>query len=92
MFDTTLFLKGQARPIRKGISRAIYYRFVSERCEYCDFKSEMIRYRLVVGICNTALFEKLQMDLALTFEKPYRLIIRERVAVHKQQDTLKDSN
>ena len=34
------------------------YQF-AERCEYGDFKSEMTRDRLVVGIHDTALSEKL---------------------------------
>ena len=44
------------------------YQF-AERCEYGDFKSEMIRDRLVVGIRDTALSEKLQMNPGLTLEK-----------------------
>ena len=62
---------------------------LAERCEYRDFKSEMIRDKLVVGIRNTALSEKLQMDAALTLEKAKRLI-RQHEAVHEQQETLKD--
>ena len=49
----------------------------------------MIRDKLVVGIRNTALSEKLQMDAALTLEKAKRLI-RQHEAVHEQQETLKD--
>ena len=64
------------------------YQF-AERCEYGNFKSEMIRDRLVIGIRDTALSEKLQMDPGLTLEKAHRLI-RLREAVHEQQDTLKD--
>lgn len=64
------------------------YQF-AERCEYGNFKSEMIKDRLVVGIRDTALSEKLQMDPGLTLEKGQRLI-RQWEAVHEQQDTLKD--
>ena len=39
---------------------------LAERCEYGELKSELIRDRLVVGIRDTALSEKLQMDAALT--------------------------
>ena len=49
---------------------------LAERCEYRDFK-------LVVGIRNTSLSEKLQMDAALTLEKAKRLI-RQHEAVHEQ--------
>ena len=61
---------------------------MAERCEYGNFTSEMIRDRLVVGISDSALSEKLQMDSALTLDKAKRLI-RQQEAVHKQQDVLK---
>ena len=50
----------------------------------------MIRDWLVVGISDSALSEKLQMDSALTLDKAKRLI-RQQEAVRKQQDVLKDT-
>ena len=44
-----------------------------------------------MGIRNTALSEKLQIDSALTLEKAKR-IIRQQEAVHEQQDSLKDAS
>ena len=41
---------------------------LAENCEYGDLKEEMIRDRLVVGIRDTALSEKMQMDPKLTLE------------------------
>ena len=48
-------------------------------------------YRLVVGLRNTALSEKLQMDLTLTLDKAKKLI-RQQEAVHEQQGILRDGN
>ena len=61
---------------------------MAERCEYENFTSEMIQDRLVFGISDSALSEKLQIDSALTLDKAKRLI-RQQEAVCKQQDVLK---
>ena len=50
-------------------------------------KSEMIHDRLVVGIRDSALSERLQLDAALDLEKA----IRQREAVQEQQQTLQGS-
>ena len=42
---------------------------LSEHCQYGNLRNEMIRDRIVVGIRNTQLAEKLQMDTELTLEK-----------------------
>ena len=39
-----------------------------ETCEYGTFKEEMLRDRLVVGIRDAAMSQKLQMDAELTLE------------------------
>ena len=49
-----------------------------------DLKSEMIRDRLVVGILDTAMSEKLQLDSALDLEKAMKQI-RQREAVKEHQ-------
>lgn len=41
---------------------------LAERCQYGALKDELIRDRLVVGLLDTALSEKLQLDSALTLE------------------------
>ena len=46
-----------------------------ENCEYGTLKDKMIRDRLVVGICDSALLEKLRMDTA-------KKMIHQREAVH----------
>ena len=55
-----------------------------ENCEYGDLTSQMIRDRLVVGICDTALSECLQMDATLTLDKAMQMV-RQREAVQQQQ-------
>ena len=67
---------------------------LAENCDYGDLKNEMIRDWLIVGIRDTVLSEKMQMDAKLTLETA-KMSIRQREAVHKQQRTLKgtsDSN
>ena len=61
---------------------------LAENCEYGTLQSEMIRDRLVVGIRDTALSERLQTDAELTLEKAKKTI-RQREAVHEQQCLLK---
>ncbi len=53
-----------------------------------NMKEEMIRDRVVVGIRDSTLSEKLQMDPALTLESAKKAI-RQSEAVHEQQLTLK---
>ena len=52
---------------------AALYRLV-ESCNYAGLKEEMIRDRLVVGIRDKSLSEKLQMDAALTLEQAKKAI------------------
>jgi len=59
-----------------------------EHCEYGELKEEMIRDRLVVGIRDSNLSERLQIDDALTLEKAKKLV-RQREAVKEQQSFLK---
>ena len=58
-----------------------------EHCEYGPLKEEMIRDRLVVGIRDTGLSERLQMDEQLTLDKAKKLV-RQREAVKEQQSLL----
>ena len=64
-----------------------------ETCEFGALKEEMIRDRLVVGIRDQNLAEKLRMDSTLTLEKAKKEV-RQREAVREQSRHLKvnDSN
>ena len=58
------------------------YRLV-ETCEYGGLRDEMLRDRLVVGIRDVALSERLQMDPDLTLEKAKKSV-RQKEAVKEQ--------
>ena len=64
---------------------------LSEHCDYGNMTEEMIRDRFVVGIRDTALSEKLQMDPKLTLESAKKAT-RRREAVREQQKTLQGGN
>ena len=65
---------------------ATLYRLI-ETCDYGDFTDEMLRDRLVVGIRDTALSKRLQMDHELTLDKAMKPI-RKREAVKEQHQQL----
>ena len=65
------------------------YRLV-ETCEYGNLTPEMIRDRLVIGIQDSRLSERLQMDPELTLEKAKKLI-RQSEAVHEHQVILQQT-
>ena len=56
--------------------------------EYHDFRSEMIRDRFIVGIRDTALSEKLQMDTALTYLGKGKTIIQTKQGGPQTADDL----
>lgn len=60
-------------------------------CEYGEIKDEMIHNRLVVGIRDESLSERLQMEVDLTLDKA-KMLIRQREAVQQQQWILKDES
>ena len=61
---------------------------LAKHCAYGNLHDEMIRDRIVVGIRNTALSEKLQLDPALTLEKAV-IAVRQAEAVKEQQPLLR---
>ena len=60
-------------------------------CNYGALREEMIKDRLVVGIRDSALSEKLQTDSTLTLERA-KTSIRQREAVREQQKALKSED
>ena len=60
---------------------------LADNCEYGLLRDEMIRDRLVVGIRDSNLSEHLQLDADLNLDKAKKAI-RQREAVHEQQQTL----
>ena len=61
---------------------------LSQNCQYGGLKEEMIRDRLVVGIRDNSLSERLQMDETLDLDKAKKMV-RQREAVKEQQSILK---
>ena len=64
---------------------------LAEFCEYGSLKDEMIRDRLVVGLRNEKLSEKLQIDASLTLEKAVQQA-RQSESVKKQQGVIRSSH
>ena len=61
---------------------------LGETCDYGPLKEEMLRDRLVVGICNAQLSETLRMDPDLTLEKTKFKLIRQKEALGEQTEQL----
>ncbi|KAM7300492.1 uncharacterized protein ISCGN_016104 [Ixodes scapularis] len=64
---------------------------LAERCQYGALKDELIRDRLVVGLLDTALSEKLQVDSALTLETAVAAA-RNSEAVEQQHKEMRDGD
>ena len=64
---------------------------LAESCDYKDYTEEMIRDRLVVGIRDSALSQRLHLDPDLNLEKATKQV-RQREAVHEHQQVLKGSD
>ena len=60
---------------------------LAKHCEYGELRNEMIHDCIIVGIWDSALSERLQLDPELTLEKAKKLV-RQREAVHEQQQFL----
>ena len=79
------------RKQEKGDSAELFITALHQAADTCEFgtmKEQMIRDRLVVGIRDKTLSERLQMEPELTLEKAKRLI-RQREAVKEQGTMLK---
>ena len=91
IFERTRFNRrrqGENESIEQFIT-SLYH--LAESCEYGELKEEMIRDRIVVGIKDQGLSERLQLDPALTLEKA-KTMIRQREAIHEQQAILTSSS
>ena len=60
---------------------------MADSCEFGELKNEMIRDRLVIGIRDEQLSERLQLEPNLTLTKAEKLV-RQRCAVSEQQRSL----
>ena len=62
--------------------------YLAEHCGYDELREQMIRDRIVVGIQDVSLSEKLQLESNLTLEAAVTAV-HQREAVKKQQGTLR---
>ena len=62
---------------------------LADSCDYGTLRDEMIRDRIVVGIRDQSLSERLQLDARLTLESA-KTHVRQREAVHEQQSLLRN--
>ena len=60
---------------------------MAESCEFSEFKNEMIRDRLVIGVRDERLSTSIQLEANLTLAKAEKLI-RQRHAVAEQHDSI----
>ena len=60
-----------------------------QNTNYASLRDELIRGRIVVGILNAALSEKLQLDANLTLEKAVTEV-RHSEAIKQHQSILRD--
>ena len=63
---------------------------LADSCDYGGLREEMIRDRIVVGIRDQSLSERLQLDARLTLESA-KTLVRQREAVREQQSLLRNS-
>ena len=61
---------------------------LAEHCDYGELKDKLIRDRIVVGLRDAKISEKLQLDPALTLEKAVTQA-RQKEAVHEQQSIVR---
>ena len=64
---------------------------LAEHCDYGALYNEMIRDRIVVGIRNRALSEKMQLDSKLTLDSAV-MQVRQSEAVKLQQSVLRENS
>ncbi|UYV73868.1 K02A2.6-like [Cordylochernes scorpioides] len=77
--------QGESEPVEEFITN-LYV--LAENCNYGILKEEMIRDRLVVGVKNFNLSEKLQLESELTLEKAIQ-IVRQSESVKNQQKEIR---
>ena len=63
---------------------------LSEHCNYGPLRDELIRDRIVAGIRDSKLSERMQLDAKLTLEKAVTMV-RQSEQVRQQQDLLRNA-
>jgi plasmid maintenance system antidote protein VapI len=64
---------------------------LAQYCDFADLKEEMLRDRIVVGVKNRKLSEKLQLNTKLTLDTAVTMV-RQFESVQKQELELQSSS
>lgn len=91
IYERALFNSHRQEPGEPVDSFITTLHTLSENCDYKDLREEMIRDRIVVGINNATLSEKLQLDSKLTLADAI-LQVRQSETVKLQQPTLRGTS
>ena len=78
--------QGENESVEKYITE-LYH--LAETCEYGDLKEQLLRDRIVVGIRDRAISQRMQMDPDLTLEKAKKMAMQS-AAVKEQQSLFKE--
>ena len=88
IFECARFNRRSQKPDESAEQFITSLYYLAENCAYGDLKKEMIRDRIVVGIRDGPLSQKLQLESDLTLERA-KTLVRQREAVHEQQALLR---
>lgn len=91
IFERARFNRRNQQPGESSEQYIMALYSLAANCNYGELEAEMIRDRLVVGIRDSSLSERLQLDPDLTLEKAKKCI-RQREAVQEQQNILSGSD
>ena len=84
IFERAQFVRRVQQPNKNVDDFITCLHFLVDRCDYGAIMDKMVRHRLVVGLKNQVLFERLQMDLELTLKTAVDLA-RNSERMKKQQ-------
>ena len=90
IFERARFNRRNQQPGESSEQYIMVLYSLAANCNYGALEGEMIRDRLIVGIREAALSQRLQMDAALTLEKA-KTTIHQQEAVKEQQSILSGS-
>ena len=90
IFERAQFSRRKQAPSEMANDFITAFFKLSKMCEYGELRDQFIRDRLVVGIADAKLFEKLQMNKDFKLEKAITTI-KQVEQVQGQQDVLRNS-
>ena len=91
IYERSMFNRRVQKPDESVDSFITDLHRLAEFCEYGDLHDQLIRDRIVVGLRDAKVSEKLQTDSELTLEKAV-ILARQNEAIKQQQLNLRDSS